>query len=77
MIGFQNNFAGNFTYRADSVAWDWHKMLGAPIQTAVFVTKHKNLLRQSHGACASYLFQAQKHYDTSYDSGKMVAHTKN
>lgn len=28
-------------FRADSVAWNPHKMLGAPLQCSLFLTKHK------------------------------------
>ena len=30
-----------FIFRADSVAWNLHKMLGAPLQCSAFLTKHQ------------------------------------
>ncbi|CAD5113582.1 DgyrCDS2745 [Dimorphilus gyrociliatus] len=56
---------------ADSFVWDAHKMFGATQQCAVFVTKHKDLLKQAHGQAASYLFQPDRYYDVAYDSGDM------
>lgn len=54
---------------SDSVCWNWHKLNGAPLQTSMFLTSHKDHLHMAHGASANYLFQPDKHYDTSYDSG--------
>lgn len=56
-------------HRVDSVAWNPHKMLGAALQCSAFVTKHKGLLHQCNSARASYLFQQDKYYDVSYDTG--------
>lgn len=56
---------------ADSFVWDAHKMFGATQQCAVFVTQHKDLLKQAHGQSASYLFQPDRYYDVSYDTGDM------
>ncbi|KAF6030226.1 hypothetical protein EB796_011466 [Bugula neritina] len=55
--------------RADSIAWDPHKMAGAILQCAVLITKHKDLLAEAHTAGARYLFQQDKVYDCSYDTG--------
>ncbi|KAJ8309070.1 hypothetical protein KUTeg_013944 [Tegillarca granosa] len=55
--------------RADSLTWNPHKMMGAPLQAAAFMTKHKDLLAPCHSANASYLFQQDKFYDVSYDTG--------
>ncbi|CAH1774812.1 unnamed protein product [Owenia fusiformis] len=55
--------------RCDSMAWNPHKMMGTPLQCAVFLTKHKNLLNACHSASARYLFQQDKNYDVSYDTG--------
>ncbi|XP_064091180.1 cysteine sulfinic acid decarboxylase-like [Macrobrachium nipponense] len=55
--------------RADSLSWNPHKMLGASLQCSVFLTKHKGLLHECNSARATYLFQQDKHYDASYDSG--------
>merc|ERR1712088_743070 len=53
----------------DSIAWNPHKMVGAPLQTSAFIVKHKGLLHQTNSANATYLFQQDKFYDVSYDTG--------
>ncbi|CAL4068172.1 unnamed protein product [Meganyctiphanes norvegica] len=55
--------------KVDSIAWNPHKMLGASLQCSCFVTRHKRLLQESNSANASYLFQQDKYYDVSYDTG--------
>jgi len=55
--------------RADSLAWNPHKMLGAPQQCALFVTRHADSMKPCNSASASYLFQKDKFYDVSYDTG--------
>ncbi|KAF0297369.1 Cysteine sulfinic acid decarboxylase [Amphibalanus amphitrite] len=55
--------------RADSVAWNPHKMLGAPQQCALIVTRHEGLMHHCNSAKATYLFQQDKFYDVSYDTG--------
>ena len=55
--------------RADSVAWNPHKMLGAPQQCALIVTRHDGLMHSCNSAAATYLFQQDKFYDVSYDTG--------
>ncbi|XP_050533627.1 cysteine sulfinic acid decarboxylase [Daktulosphaira vitifoliae] len=56
-------------HRADSVTWNPHKMLTAPQQCSTFLTKHERVLTDSNSSCAQYLFQKDKFYDTSYDTG--------
>uniref|UniRef100_A0A5F9DIM3 Glutamate decarboxylase like 1 n=1 Tax=Oryctolagus cuniculus TaxID=9986 RepID=A0A5F9DIM3_RABIT len=57
-------------HRADSVAWNPHKMLMAGIQCcALLVKDHSDLLKKCYSANASYLFQQDKFYDVSYDTG--------
>lgn len=46
-------------------------MLGAPLQCSVFLTKHKGILHRCNCASATYLFQQDKFYDVSYDTGDM------
>ena len=53
----------------DSIAWNPHKMVGAPLQTSPFIVRHKGLLHQTNSANATYLFQQDKFYDVSYDTG--------
>lgn len=55
--------------RADSVTWNPHKMLTAPQQCSTFLTKHERVLTESNSSCAQYLFQKDKFYDTTYDTG--------
>ncbi|XP_047453817.1 acidic amino acid decarboxylase GADL1-like [Mugil cephalus] len=57
-------------HRADSVAWNPHKMLMACLQCSAFLVRDKtSLLQRCHSARASYLFQQDKFYDVSYDTG--------
>lgn len=44
-------------------------MLTAPQQCSTFLTKHERILTESNSCCAQYLFQKDKFYDTSYDTG--------
>ncbi|XP_076455984.1 cysteine sulfinic acid decarboxylase-like [Babylonia areolata] len=55
--------------RCDSMTWNPHKMMGAPLQCSIFFTKYKGLLEECHSARARYLFQQDKFYDVSYDTG--------
>ena len=43
--------------QVDSIAWNPHKMVGAPLQTSAFIVKHRGLLHTSNSANATYLFQ--------------------
>ncbi|XP_028038924.1 acidic amino acid decarboxylase GADL1 isoform X2 [Bombyx mandarina] len=55
--------------RADSISWNPHKMAGAPLQCSVFLIKERGLLHEANSAAAQYLFQQDKFYDVSYDTG--------
>jgi len=55
--------------RSDSVAWNPHKLMGTPLQCCAFLTRHTDLLKQCHSGDATYLFQQDKFYDVSYDTG--------
>lgn len=44
-------------------------MLTAPQQCSTFLTKHERVLTESNSSCAQYLFQKDKFYDTTYDTG--------
>ena len=61
------------SHLCDSFAWNPHKMIGAPLQASIFVYNNQgprsNLLNQANCASASYLFQQDKFYDVSYDTG--------
>ena len=56
-------------FRADSVTWNPHKLLGVPQQCSTFLTRHPNLLLEANSASASYLFQKDKFYDPKWDVG--------
>ncbi|XP_017860153.1 PREDICTED: cysteine sulfinic acid decarboxylase [Drosophila arizonae] len=55
--------------RADSVTWNPHKLLSASQQCSTFLTRHTQILGQCHSTNAAYLFQKDKFYDTSFDTG--------
>merc|ERR1739838_793095 len=55
--------------KVDSIAWNPHKMVGAPLQTSAFIVRHKGILHTTNSANATYLFQQDKFYDVSYDTG--------
>ncbi|XP_017483023.1 PREDICTED: cysteine sulfinic acid decarboxylase [Rhagoletis zephyria] len=55
--------------RSDSVTWNPHKLLIASQQCSTFLTRHKDILSSCHSTNATYLFQKDKFYDTSYDTG--------
>ncbi|SPP82540.1 cysteine sulfinic acid decarboxylase [Drosophila guanche] len=54
---------------ADSVTWNPHKLLAASQQCSTFLTRHQLVLGQCHSTNAAYLFQKDKFYDTSFDTG--------
>ncbi|KAM6929359.1 cysteine sulfinic acid decarboxylase-like [Lycodopsis pacificus] len=57
-------------HRANSVAWNPHKMLGAGLQCSVLLLQDTtNLLKKCHSANATYLFQQDKFYDVNLDVG--------
>lgn len=45
--------------RADSFAWNMHKMMGAPLSTSVVLTKAKGPLTTAFSESATYLFQSE------------------
>lgn len=55
--------------RADSIAWNPHKSLGVPLQCSLFLIKDNKLLHECNSSAAAYLFQQDKFYDVSYDTG--------
>ena len=56
-------------FQVDSIAWNPHKMIGAPLQCSPFIVRHKGALHQCNSANATYLFQQDKFYDVTYDTG--------
>ena len=55
--------------RSNSFSWNPHKSLGAPLQCALFITRETELLPQCNSLAVHYLFQQDKFYDVSYDTG--------
>jgi glutamate/tyrosine decarboxylase-like PLP-dependent enzyme len=53
---------------ADSLAYNPHKMMGAPLQCSTFLTKHLGALESANAANAAYLFQPDKNF-TDLDTG--------
>lgn len=70
IIFLENLLSAVCSYRADSITWNPHKSIGAPLQCSCFVTKHRTILADCNSVCADYLFQRDKlSYDSSLDSG--------
>merc|ERR1711963_1364156 len=55
--------------RCDSVAWNFHKFFGTPVQTSALLVADKDILYKANSSQAEYLFQPDKYYDASYDLG--------
>lgn len=58
--------------RADSVTWNPHKLMGTLLQCSTIHFKLDGLLFSCNQLSADYLFQQDKHYDVSYDTGDKV-----
>jgi glutamate/tyrosine decarboxylase-like PLP-dependent enzyme len=54
--------------RADSFAWNPHKMMWTPLQCSIFMTKHTEIAKQANTLQSAYLFNEDKMYDTTYDT---------
>ncbi len=52
---------------ADSVTWNFHKIMGMTLSTASLLTKEKGLLKNAFGVEADYLFHEE---DYDYDLGQ-------
>uniref|UniRef100_A0AAX7VS71 Glutamate decarboxylase 1 n=1 Tax=Astatotilapia calliptera TaxID=8154 RepID=A0AAX7VS71_ASTCA len=63
----------NGVERANSVTWNPHKMMGVPLMCLFhFPAPHyttSGLLQGCNSMCAGYLFQPDKQYDVTYDTG--------
>lgn len=55
--------------RADSVTWNPHKLMGVVLQCSALLVKDSDALNKCNKMEANYLFQPDKHYDVSYDTG--------
>lgn len=43
--------------------------MGVPLQCSIFIVNQKGILHECNSSSATYLFQQDKFYDTSYDTG--------
>uniref|UniRef100_A0A183C478 Glutamate decarboxylase 1 n=1 Tax=Globodera pallida TaxID=36090 RepID=A0A183C478_GLOPA len=55
--------------KANSVTWNPHKLMGALLQCSACFVRQEGLLFQTNQMSADYLFQQDKPYDVSYDTG--------
>ncbi|KAI4806779.1 hypothetical protein KUCAC02_017578 [Chaenocephalus aceratus] len=55
--------------RANSVTWNPHKMMSVPLQCSALLVREEGLMQSCNNMHAVYLFQQDKHYDLSYDTG--------
>lgn len=69
LISKENRHLMKGLERSDSLAWNPHKALGAPLQCSMFLTKEHDLLSKCNSTEVKYLFQQDKFYDISYDTG--------
>lgn len=61
--------------RADSFAWNPHKMLGMPLHCPVLITPHLGALEASLTTAASYLFHEDEDgYERNYNTGQKSLH---
>ncbi|XP_078395771.1 glutamate decarboxylase 1-like [Cetorhinus maximus] len=69
LMSQKHRYKSNGIERANSVTWNPHKMLGVPLQCSAILIHGKGLLLNCNKMCAQYLFQDDKPYNTSYDTG--------
>ncbi|XP_064149281.1 glutamate decarboxylase 1-like [Loxodonta africana] len=55
--------------RANSVTWNPHKLMGAPLQCSAILIQEKDLLEACNQMRAGYLFQPDKLYNVEFDTG--------
>ncbi|KAM7401438.1 hypothetical protein PAMA_005577 [Pampus argenteus] len=68
-MGSENVVMVKCDERAWSVTWNPHKMMGIPLQCSAILVKKRGLLQECNESGAEYLFQTDKPYDVSYDTG--------
>ncbi|XP_026800634.2 glutamate decarboxylase 2 [Pangasianodon hypophthalmus] len=59
----------NGVERANSMTWNPHKMMAVPLQCSALLVREEGLMQSCNQMQACYLFQQDKHYDLSYDTG--------
>ncbi|EMP29255.1 Glutamate decarboxylase 1 [Chelonia mydas] len=69
LMSRKHSFKLNGIERANSVTWNPHKLMGVPLQCSAFLVCEKDLLQACNQMRAGYLFQPDKQYDTTYDTG--------
>lgn len=69
LLAYKHRNLLNGLQRANSFAWNPHKTLGVPLQCSLFLTRESNLLARCNSIEVNYLFQQDKFYDISYDTG--------
>ncbi|XP_074841570.1 glutamate decarboxylase 1-like [Carettochelys insculpta] len=69
LMSRKHSFKLNGIQRANSVTWNPHKLMGVPLQCSAFLVCEKGLLQACNQMSAGYLFQPDKQYDTTYDTG--------
>eukprot|EP00105_Crassostrea_gigas_P036127 XP_019920275.1 PREDICTED: glutamate decarboxylase 1 [Crassostrea gigas] len=55
--------------RCDSMTWNPHKMMGVPLQCSAILVRNSGELQSANALCADYLYQTDKFYDVTYDTG--------
>uniref|UniRef100_A0A0K8UFV6 Cysteine sulfinic acid decarboxylase n=2 Tax=Bactrocera latifrons TaxID=174628 RepID=A0A0K8UFV6_BACLA len=69
LLSYRNHYLLAGLDRTKSFAWNPHKSLGAPLQCSLFLTRERDLLTRCNSIQVNYLFQQDKFYDVSYDTG--------
>ncbi|XP_064541149.1 cysteine sulfinic acid decarboxylase [Drosophila montana] len=69
LLAYKNRSLLRGLERANSFAWNPHKTLGVPLQCSLFLTSESDLLARCNSIKVNYLFQQDKFYDISYDTG--------
>ncbi|XP_018021504.1 glutamate decarboxylase [Hyalella azteca] len=58
--------------RSQSITWNPHKLMGVLLQCSTVHFQEDGLLISCNSMCADYLFQQDKPYDVTYDTGDKV-----
>ncbi|XP_048773376.1 glutamate decarboxylase 1-like [Ostrea edulis] len=56
-------------HRCDSMTWNPHKLMGVPLQCSAILVRNSGELQSANELCADYLYQTDKFYDVTYDTG--------
>uniref|UniRef100_A0A914UT29 Glutamate decarboxylase n=1 Tax=Plectus sambesii TaxID=2011161 RepID=A0A914UT29_9BILA len=69
LLSPEHRYRLNGIERANSVTWNPHKLMGALLQCSATLIRQDGLLFQTNQMSADYLFQQDKPYDVSFDTG--------